>query len=130
MLQSIAKLVWLVGTARAAHNIMDYGAMANNDSLRAERANSKAFGKALIAANSTADFSEREVLVPSNMTFHMLAIEELDNWANVNVTIDGTIKLSKRHHDWPLTDKGDIRDFLMLRDIENVTFSGNGTVDG
>ena len=48
----------------------------------------------------------------------------------MTIIIDGTIKLSKRHEYWPLTFKDDIVDFMMFRDMENVTFMGNGTVDG
>lgn len=130
MLKSIVKLVAFVATtAQAAHNILDYGAMADNDSLRAEKANAAAFLAALSAANSTAELSEREVIVPANMTFNMLAVSA-DNWSNMMITINGTIKLSKRHHFWPLDAKGDVLDFMMFRDIENVTFSGSGTVDG
>jgi len=51
------------------------------------------------------------------MTFFMFALPEANNFSNLNITIDGTIKLSKRHHHWPLTDDGDARDFFYFHDI-------------
>ena len=76
MIQSIAKLVLLVATAQAAHNILDYGAVAEDDSYHSELLNSRAFEKALKAANRTDAREEREVIVPENMTFHMMAVPE------------------------------------------------------
>lgn len=83
---------------------------------------------AIVAANFTTD-AVREVIVPGNHTWGMLGVWA-DNFTNINITIDGTIKLSKRHHHWPLADEKNIRDFMMFNDIQNVTFRGEGTVDG
>ena len=122
MLKLIASLAFLVSASLARHNILDYGAVPDSDKLKDEKANAKAFYDAVVAANSTETLADREVYVPANMSFSMMAVDELDNWSNVVVTIDGTIKLSKRHHFWPLTEQGAIRDFFMFRHIQNVTF--------
>ena len=83
---------------------------------------------ALVVANYTTDGS-REVLVPAGHTFGMFGVWA-DNFSNVTITIDGTIKLSKRHHRWPMADEKNIRDFMMFEDISDVIFRGEGTVDG
>ena len=84
---------------------------------------------AIVAANYTTD-GVREVLVPAGHTFHMFGVWA-DEFTNMNITIDGKIKLSKRHHKWPVVnEKGNIRDFMMFSDIQNVTFRGEGEVDG
>ena len=103
MLRLIASLAFLISTSLARHSILDYGAVADSDSLRHEKVNAKAFYDAVVAANSTETLADREVFVPANMTFSMMAVDELDYWTNVVITIDGTIKLSKRYHFWPLT---------------------------
>ena len=124
-----AVLVLLLQLALArVHDIRDFGAIHDDDSLIAEQVNAQAFMDALVAANYTTG-PVREVLVPANHTFGMLGVWG-DNFTNINITIDGTIKLSKRHHHWPLADEDSIRDFMMFRDIVNVTFRGEGTVDG
>ena len=85
----------LANLAASRHNILDYGAVSGKDSLKAERANQDAFIKALKAANETESLNDREVYVPANMTFHSLPIR-VDQLYNVTLTIDGTIKASKR----------------------------------
>lgn len=70
---------------------------------------------AIVAANFTTD-AVREVIVPGNHTWGMFGVWA-DNFTNINITIDGTIKLSKRHHKWPLADEKNIRDFMMFSDI-------------
>ena len=50
--------------------------------------------------------SDREVLIPANCTFHTFPIWAA-NITDMTITIDGTIKASKRHHRWPNKVKGD-----------------------
>ena len=86
---------------------------------------------AIVQANYTE--SDREVLIPANCTFHTFPI-----WAeditNLTITIDGTIKASKRHHRWPnkVDSKGkvSIRDLLYFKEVHDFTIRGTGTVDG
>ena len=86
---------------------------------------------AIVAANYTAN--DREVLIPANHTFNMLPI-----WANdvtnITITIDGTIKCSKRQHKWPTSTNGKgttkVKNFIEFEEIHNFTIRGSGTVDG
>jgi len=84
---------------------------------------------AIVAANYTADLSQRIVEIPSNQTFHMFGVWA-NGFSNLDIVIDGTLKLHKDHKRWPTDSKDNIRDFLTFREISNVTFRGNGTVDG
>ena len=87
----------------ALHDIRDYGALTDDDSLNAERVNAQAFMDAIVAANmtmGTAAEGDREVLIPANCTFNMMPAyaEDLND---LTITVDGTVKASKRQHRWP-----------------------------
>ena len=121
----------------ARHDVRDYGAIAEIDSLEVEQANALAFMKALKAANETEIPQGREVYVPANMTFHMMPVYG-EYITNMTITIDGTIKASKRHDVWPTKivthddkpDTVDIRKFIDLYEVHNFSIVGSGTVDG
>ena len=81
-----------------------------------------------MAANSTAD-SDRIVYIPSNKTFHMMPIEA-HNLFNMTITIDGTIKASKRQHKWSVDSRNKIANFIHLEEVHNFIINGEGTVDG
>ena len=81
----------------ARHDIRDYGALPDDDSFKAEEFNQAALSNALYAANATEGLDNREVYIPANMTFHMLPMEQSELY-NITITIDGTLRLSKRHH--------------------------------
>jgi len=83
---------------------------------------------ALVAANYTLDGTEREVLIPYNHTFGMMAVWA-ENFTDITITVDGTLKLSKRHNKWPLLNNR-ARHFIEFDEIHNVSFRGNGTIDG
>ena len=54
-----------------------------------------------------------------------------NGFSNMTFTIDGTIKLSKNHHRWPIgKNEKIVRDLIAFEDVENITFRGSGTVDG
>ena len=115
----------------ARFNILDFGAVSNDDSLKAEHANQHAIKKALEAANETDDSSQREVHVPTNMTFSCLPIIE-NNLTDITLTIDGTIKASKRmiHYGANTKNNMHIHNFFEFEFFNNLTIRGNGTVDG
>ena len=110
-----------------AHNIVDFGALADNDLLYAEQHNANAFNEALVAANFTAD--DRVVYVPANMTFHTMPIYA-NYLRNVTIRIDGTIKFSKRHREWSMRSESAYHDCIQFKDGENIRIVGNGTIDG
>lgn len=105
---------------------MDFGALSGNDTIWSDQINANAFNEAIVAANFTDD---RTVYVPYNTTFITYPIY-VANITNITFQIDGTIKFSKRHNQWPLRKEGTTRDCIFLQDVENITFQGNGTVDG
>lgn len=53
---------------------------------------------------------------------------------NMTITIDGTIKASKRHHRYPTrtnkSGKVKIEDFFKFKEVHDFTIRGSGTVDG
>ena len=76
--------------------------------------------------------------MPAGYVFHMMPMD-FTNMTNVVIRIEGTIKASKRHVMYPLDMtysykkgkwKDAIKDFMVFDGAENVTFRGNGTVDG
>ena len=52
-----------------------------------------------------------------------------EEFANITITVDGTIKASKRHNKWPVSGN-EVRNFWSFTEIHNVTFRGIGTIDG
>ena len=103
------------------------------DNLEQEQANAQALNDALIAANWTTIEEDREVYIPWNNTFHMMPIK-LDYMRNVTLTIDGTVKVSKRQNNWPRYRNGGgklkLREFWEFDEAHDLTIQGNGTVDG
>ena len=114
---------------RARHDIRDYGAVPNDESFKAEMLNQAAFEIAIEAANATESMSDREVYVPGNMTFNMFPIDS-SNLYNLTITIDGTVRMSKRHHAYPLDERNKTKHMLLFTECHNFTIRGNGTVDG
>ena len=123
-----AAILYLSQVQCKVQNILDFGAIPDDDSLKAEQVNAQAFMDALVAANYTTDGTEREVLVPSGHTFGMMAVWG-DEFTNITITIDGNIKASKRFNKWP-TNGNSVRNFMDFNEIHNVIFRGVGTVDG
>ena len=72
--------VLLASSLTSAFDIRDFGAIAEDDSLFTEQLNAAAFMDAIVAANATAEVSERVVHVPYNYTFYTMPI-----WA-ANIT--------------------------------------------
>lgn len=95
--------------------------------------------EAITAANYTDVAEDKEVYLPEDMTFHSMPIYA-DYVHDLTITIDGTIKASKRHHVWPTTKtynhttgeliKTKIRDFFAFEEFHNFKMHGKGTVDG
>ena len=74
------------------------------------------------------------MLVPADHTFNMLPIV-IGDITDLTITIDGTIKVSKRHHKWPThynegLKKPKVDDFFQFTDMHNFVIRGSGTVDG
>lgn len=84
---------------------------------------------AIVAANYTTTDSDRVVLVPANHTFNIMPVWAA-NITNIVIQIDGTIRLSKRHHLITQLRPGKLYDVLYFEDVEGITFQGSGEVDG
>lgn len=79
--------------------------MADDDSLAVEQANALASNATFEAVKNSDPDGDLEVYVPAGMTFNIMPI-----WfsyiTNLTLTIDGTLKASKNHHDWTLDEIG------------------------
>ena len=95
MLKHFVTLASMLLCMSSAHDIRDFGAIANDDSLLTEQENARAFMETIVVANIT-DY-DRTVVVPANFTFHTMPIWAY-NITNITFIIDGTVKLSKAHH--------------------------------
>ena len=119
--------MFLLNTVSGRFDIRDFGAIPNDDSLAAEEINSAAIMQAIVAANYTS-VDEREVYIPSNLTFSSMPVYA-NFIQNLIITIDGTLIASKRNNMWPLGKK-DVLNFIELNHAQNFKIRGNGTVDG
>lgn len=104
-------------TADLPHNILDYGAIPNTNTLEAAIANSRAFQSAILAANATTiDPSwlapiyplfptalqiqqSRTVLIPHNYTFYLISVS-LSNLLAVAIQFDGTLIANNNYTYW------------------------------
>lgn len=84
--------------------------------------------QAIVAANYTSD-GDREVYIPTNMTFNTMPVYA-DYIQNLTITIDGTLKASKRNNLWPLDKNKKVDNFIAINHGENFKIQGNGTIDG
>ena len=110
-------------TASVAHNILDFGAIVDESTHSAELANSEAILNAILAADSD-DNDDGLVEIPSGMTFSSLPVRTV-NLTDVTIQIDGTLLVSKDFESFPAKS-----DFLMFFDARNLTFKGQGVIDG
>lgn len=84
---------------------------------------------AIVAANTTTTMDDRTVTVPSGLTFYTMPIWA-DEITNIVFQIDGTLRLSKRHRQFPLRIEGKVRDLFRFNDVDSITFQGSGEIDG
>ena len=112
MFKSIISLFFVCQLARAAFDIRDYGAIADETKVQTEMINSEAFMDAIAAANITTT-EERRVVVPENFTFSCMPIN-IQYISNVTIQIDGTLQVSKNHKKYPL-DGNSVSDFLAFQ---------------
>ena len=126
----LGTFVILMAQMSLAHNILDYGAVADDSSYATEVDNSAAIYQAAVAANSTED-EDRTVEFPAGYTFSSMPIL-IQNVTNITFVIDGTLQASKNHEKYPTTggNSEKIRNFFVLYDTEHITFSGKGEIDG
>ena len=60
----------------------------------------------------------------------MMPVEVHDLY-NMTITIDGTLKASKRQHKWEFkTNKTDLANFMHFEEVHNFKINGTGTIDG
>lgn len=120
----------LQNPVEARFDIRDFGAIADDDSLGAEEINASAIMDAFVAANFTTAIEDREVYIPANMTFHSFPV--YTQYINhLTLTIDGTLKASKRNNLYPVTlIDGKVRHIIELSFMQDLRIRGTGTVDG
>ena len=83
---------------------------------------------AFVAANFTSVIEDREVYIPANMTFHSFPVYT-QNINHLTLTIDGTLKASKRNNLYPVFD-GRVRHIIQFNSMKDLRIRGIGTVDG
>jgi hypothetical protein len=85
--------------AFAAHNILDFGAIPSKTDIGTEYGNAAAFHKAVMFAHNHK--TDKEVLIPANLTFSMVPAELFSNVTNVTITVNGTVLLSEKQDAFP-----------------------------
>ena len=121
LLCKVVVALLIVSSLTRAFDIRDFGAVANDTSHYAEQTNAQALMDAIVAANTTSALTDRVVLVPADLTFYTMPVWAA-NITNIVFQIDGTLKLSKNHHRFPLRKPGQIRDMFYLEDVDSLTF--------
>lgn len=118
----------LVAFVHSAVYIDDFGAIANQDTVDAQIANSLALSKAIQHVNNSDDCT---VVVP-NRKYYFFPVH-VQHVNNLNLKILGKVIASKNVRNWPHTTNGkriDYLAFLKFDYCDNLTISGGGKVDG
>ena len=63
------------------------------------------------------------------MDFSMFPIY-INDHHNIHIKIEGTVRASKNYKEWPISNHGQYDHFMSFENCSNITFSGNGTIDG
>jgi hypothetical protein len=90
--------------AATAFSILDFGGVPFSAADADATTNSAALFKAFLAANASADPSQRVVLVPAGYNFTVFAVPTISNVANLVVQIDGGLIVSDNFTSpaWPV----------------------------
>lgn len=111
-------------------NIMDYGAVANEDSLRAQQANQKAIMQAIAKANSSESIGDQRVILIPNSKFYSLPFF-ISQASDIVLEIRGKLSACNRIKHWPKSsNKISYQDFIGIAFSKNITITGGGKIDG
>jgi polygalacturonase len=122
-----------------AHTLKDFGAQESIDTNSASQKNSRAFEQALSAAAHKQN-GDNTVHIPSGETYTLFPVFASD-FSDVDIVVDGTLLMNQDQFNWPLlpypghhssgeNHRDKVQDCLHFENIENVTFTGEGIIDG
>ena len=130
---SFLLLILLINHALASQNILNFGAIANEDSLHAQTINANAINQAIIAANSSSSTGDARTIVIPNHRFYSLTIK-INYCRNIVIEIQGKLIACNRIKNWPRTARTgthySYEDFISISFSDNVTMMGGGKIDG
>lgn len=95
-------LFLLLAHALASQNILNFGAIPNEDSLHAQIINANAINQAIIAANSSASTGDARTVVIPKHAFYSLTIK-VNYCRNITIEIQGKLIACNRIKNWPRT---------------------------
>lgn len=95
-------LFLLLAHALSSQNILNFGAIANEDSLHAQTATANAINQAIIAANSSTSTGDARIVVIPKHRFYSLPIK-INYCRNITIEIQGKLIACNRIKNWPRT---------------------------
>ena len=101
---SFTLLCLLIIHADATQNILNYGAITNEDSLHAQTINANAINQAIIIANSSSSIGDARTVVIPNHRFYSLTIK-INYCRNIIIEIQGKLIACNRIKNWPRTKR-------------------------
>lgn len=101
---SFSLLVILITHTLAAQNILNYGAIINEDSLHAQTINANAINQAIVTANSSSSIGDARTVVIPNHRFYSLTIK-INYCRNIVIEIQGKLIACNRIKNWPRTKR-------------------------
>ena len=128
-------LAYLVGltliAASGPLSIDAFGAIPNNDTLLAARANGKALFFALAAANTGSPTAgNRSVVVPSGSNYTLLPYGVISNLSDVTLRLDGNIIAWDEQRTYPNDTHGVSLNLIHITHCARVSLEGEGIVEG
>eukprot|EP00117_Sycon_ciliatum_P014161 scpid52596/ scgid14535/ Probable exopolygalacturonase X; Galacturan 1,4-alpha-galacturonidase; Poly(1,4-alpha-D-galacturonide)galacturonohydrolase; Probable exopolygalacturonase X; Galacturan 1,4-alpha-galacturonidase; Poly(1,4-alpha-D-galacturonide)galacturonohydrolase len=111
----------------ASASIMDFGAVANSNTVSAAQANSKAIEAA--AKSVTAAGTGGTVVVPDNQTFYIHPVS-LSDLHGLTLELSGELRAHNNISAWPRDAGNNTEDVISIDQCTEFTLTGTGTLDG
>jgi polygalacturonase len=109
-------------------DIEDFGAVPDDSSYRTSLRNGAALTSALIAANLGPD---KTVTISAGKVYTMLPSTPVSDLVGVTIVFDGTIYAWRGYEDdWPEDANGGALSLVTLLNVEGLTITGSGVMDG
>lgn len=111
-------------------NILNFGAISNEDTLQAQTANAHAINAAIAKANSSESTGDSRVVVIPKGKFYSLPIT-INYCFDIVIEIQGKLVACSRIKHWPKnSNRINYQDFIRIEFSNNLTINGGGKIDG
>lgn len=130
VLWKVLAICFLTTFCVCIQNILQFGAVPNEDTLQAQTLNAHALDAAIKKANSSESVGDARIVVIPHGKFYTLPFS-INYCKNIVIEIRGKISACNRIKHWPHDSNGiSYQDFIRIQFSNNITINGGGKIDG